>query len=133
MARIIGLKEKQLALADISRKLKQLIPLNYFLQENNPSGLYTISFTKTKPHEETEDAPDVGNKADPRQSKQSAEGKRTIKREKEEKVEAPFLCTDADAVKAYVLAYKAQLVNEIREKAKAYSIEFEEEDEALLR
>lgn len=44
MAQIIGLKEKQLALAEINGKLNSLKQINEFLTANNPSGKYTISF-----------------------------------------------------------------------------------------
>ena len=44
MARIIGLKEKQRALAEMTKKINSLVPINSFLTAENPSGLYTISF-----------------------------------------------------------------------------------------
>lgn len=130
MARIIGLKEKQLALTDINNKLKSLIPINEFLNEINPSGIYTISFTKSNSQVQENNA-DVNETS-------NAEGAdknlvKRSKRSKEEKIEAPFLCPDADTVKSFVLAYKKQLVDDLRAKAKEFSIEFGEEDEALLK
>ena len=129
MARIIGLKEKQLALTEINQKLKSLIPINEFLNEINESGLYTISFTKNKPQVQE-------NNTDVETSNNESVDKNLIKRSKrnkEEKLEAPFLCSDADTVKSFVLAYKKQLVDDLRAKAKEFSIEFGDEDEALLK
>lgn len=94
MAKIIGLKEKQLALKDITQKLKLLEPINAFLAAENPSGLYTISFDSFK---------------------------------------STLLCKDPEAIKAYVVAYKKELVNEIRTQAENYSIEFDETEELLLK
>lgn len=48
MAKISGLKEKQLALKEINAKLKALVPLNEFLDANNEKGLYSISFGNVK-------------------------------------------------------------------------------------
>lgn len=48
MARIIGLKEKQLALKEINQKLRDLKPVNEFLEASNPDGVYTISFGEHK-------------------------------------------------------------------------------------
>lgn len=135
MAKIIGLKEKQLALTDINHKLKSLIPINEFLNEINPSGLYTISFTKNKPQVQDNNT-DVDDKENVETSNNEAVDKNLVKRSKrskEEKLEAPFLCSDADTVKSFVLAYKKQLVDEIRAKAEEFSIEFDDEDEALLK
>lgn len=125
MARIIGLKEKQVALAEINQKLKSLIPINEFLNEKNDSGLYTISFTKTKPKIQDNNT-DIEDKENVAAFKHS-------KRNKEEKIEAPFLCDDSETVKSFVLAYKKELVNELRAKAEEFSIEFNDEDEALLK
>jgi len=135
MARIIGLKEKQLALADINHKLKSLIPINDFLNEINASGLYTISFIKNKPQVE-ENTTAIEDKEKIETSSGKAVDKDPVKRNKrtrEEKIEAPFLCSDADTVKSFVIAYKEQLVKELRAKAEEYSIEFGDEDEALLK
>lgn len=134
MARIIGLKEKQLALADINHKLKSLIPINEFINETNPSGLYTISFNKNNP-ESQDNNTEVENKGSVDATGDEAGNKNPTKRgkRKEEKIEAPFLCPDADMVKSFVLAYKKHLVDELRAKAKEFSIEFGEEDEALLK
>lgn len=44
MANIIGLKEKQQALKEVTRKLKALKPINDFLSATNPTGVYNISF-----------------------------------------------------------------------------------------
>ena len=130
MARIIGLKEKQLALAEINQKIKSLIPINAFLNETNTSGLYTISFIKNQPLIQENDT----NAEEPKNDE--ATNKSLIKRSKrnkEEKLEAPFLCADADTVKSFVLAYKKQLVADLRAKAEDFSIEFGDEDEALLK
>lgn len=40
---------------------------------------------------------------------------------------------DGEAVNALISTYRNQLINELREQAKKYSIEFEDEDEALMR
>ena len=48
MAQIIGLKEKQEALAEIQSKIRSLETLNKFLQAENPSHEYVVSFAKTK-------------------------------------------------------------------------------------
>lgn len=135
MAKIMGLKEKQLALANINHKLKSLIPINEFLNETNPSGLYTISFTQTKLQVQ-ENNTSVENKETVDATNDEAIDKGLIKhskRNKEEKFEAPFLCADADMVKSFVLAYKKQLVDDLRAKAKEFSIEFSEDDEELLK
>ena len=94
MAKIIGLKEKQLALKEINQKLKSLEPVNEFLHAENPSGLYTISFDSFK---------------------------------------STLLCTDPQTIKNLVNAYKKELVNDIRAKATEFSIEFEEDEEAMLQ
>lgn len=93
MANIIGLKEKQLALKEINRKLKALKPVNDFLDAENPDGVYKISFDRFESH---------------------------------------LLCKDSDTIKAFVFEYKKEMVTEIRELAKKYSIEFDEEEEKLL-
>lgn len=134
MARIIGLKEKQVALSEINQKLKSLIPINEFLNEPNPSGFYTISFVKNTPRVQ-DDKTDAEQKENKEVENNKDIDKAPIKRNKQskvEKMEAPFLCPDADTVKSFVLAYKKQLVDELRAKAKEFSIEFSEEDEALL-
>lgn len=133
MARIIGLKEKQLALAEINQKLKSLIPINEFLNEINDSGLYTISFTKTKAQPENDTTDVENNKAVADPGDKAEHLVKRGKRNKEERIEAPFLCSDADTVKSFVVAYKKELVNELRAKAKEFSIEFNDEDEALLK
>lgn len=94
MANIIGLKEKQLALKEINRKLKSLQPINDFLDATNSNGLYNISFGE---------------------------------------FEAKLVCKDSDTIKALVFAYKKELVNEIREQAKKHSIEFDEDEENMLK
>lgn len=94
MAKIIGLKEKQLALKQITHKIKSLEPINDFLNAINETGIYTISFDSHK---------------------------------------SSLLCKDAAAIKALVLAYKKELVDEIRAQAEKYSIEFDEEEEELLK
>lgn len=48
MAKIIGLKEKQAALKDIQQALRSLAPLNEFIEANNTSSEYTISFEAHK-------------------------------------------------------------------------------------
>lgn len=93
MANIIGLKEKQFALKEINKKLKDLKPINDFLGAENPSGLYEISFGTFKSN---------------------------------------LLCKDSDTIKAFVFAYKKELVAEIRAQAEKYDIEFDEEEENLL-
>lgn len=135
MARIIGLKEKQLALAEINQKLKSLIPINEFLSEPNPSGLYTIAFVKNNPQVQ-ENNTAVENKENVETSSEKTVNKnltKHTKRNKDGKIEAPFLCPDSDTVKSFVLAYKKQLVDELRAKAEEFSIEFGDEDEALLK
>lgn len=94
MANIIGIKEKQLAVKEINRKLKTLKPINDFLAAENPSGIYTISF---------------------------------------DNYESNLLCKDGDAIKALVFAFKKELVAELREQAEKFSIEFDDEDEKLLK
>ena len=49
------------------------------------------------------------------------------------KLKTPILCKDSNTIKALVLAYKKELVNEIRAMAEKYSIEFNEDDEAALK
>ena len=93
MAKIIGLKEKQLALKEINHKLKCLEPINEFLNAQNSSGVYTISFDSFKSF---------------------------------------LLCKDEETIKNLVLAYKKELVAEIRSEADKFSIEFDEAEEASL-
>lgn len=93
MANIIGLKEKQLALKEITRKLKTLVPINEFLSAKNPTGVYTISFGE---------------------------------------FQSKLLCEDAETIRSCVFAYKKKVVDEIREQATKFSIEFDEEEEKLL-
>lgn len=94
MAKLKGLKERQLALKDINSKLKLLVPVNEFLNAENPSGIYTVSF----------------------------DGYR-----------ASLLCKDGEAIRELVLNYKKELVSEIRDLAVQHSIEFEAEEEAMLK
>lgn len=94
MAKIIGLKEKQLALKQIEQKMKALGPINEFLDAENPTGVYTLSFASFK---------------------------------------TPVLCRDSNIIKQLVLAYKNELVSELKTQAEQYSIEFEESEEALLK
>ena len=44
-----------------------------------------------------------------------------------------LLCEDADAIKAFVYAYKKNLVDAIRAKAQEYSIEFDASEEEMLK
>ena len=46
MAQIRGIKEKQLALAEITASLKEIERLKEFLALDNPSGMYTLSVDK---------------------------------------------------------------------------------------
>lgn len=94
MAKIIGLKEKQLALKQIEQKIRTLGPINEFLAADNPSGIYTVSFGAFK---------------------------------------SPLLCPDQVAIRKLVSDYKSKLVREIRAQAEQYSIEFEEDEETLLK
>lgn len=48
MAKITGLKERQLALTSIESKLRSLETLNLFLLTDNPTGEYVIKFDKIK-------------------------------------------------------------------------------------
>ena len=48
MAKIIGLKERQEALTEIQLSLKSLLPLNSFLEDDNPTHEYVISFASHK-------------------------------------------------------------------------------------
>ena len=48
MAKIIGLKEKQAALKDIQQSLRSLAPLDAFVENENASTEYTISFDAHK-------------------------------------------------------------------------------------
>lgn len=48
MAELFGLKERQLALTEIRAKLKELEPINSFLQAENTDGYYRISFGQYK-------------------------------------------------------------------------------------
>ena len=45
MPKIIGQAEQQRALKDITSALKEVAIVNTFLQANNPSGKYTVTFT----------------------------------------------------------------------------------------
>lgn len=94
MAKIIGLKEKQLALKQIEQKIKALGPINEFLEADNSTGIYTVSFGSVK---------------------------------------SPLLCPDQVSIRKLVSDYKIKLVSEIRAQAEQYSIEFEEDEEALLK
>lgn len=93
MAYIVGLKEKQLVLKEISKKLKALAPINAFLSAENPSGLYTISFGDHSCH---------------------------------------LRCDDSEQIKGFVRSYKKELVEEIRSMAEKATIDFDEDEEALL-
>lgn len=44
-----------------------------------------------------------------------------------------LLCNDNDTIKALVFAYKKELVTEIRDQAEKYSIEFDEDEENMLK
>lgn len=61
MAKITGLKERQLALAEIESKLRSLENLNLFLQTDNPSGEYSIKFDKIRTFILCEDKTQVNN------------------------------------------------------------------------
>lgn len=44
MAQIRGIKDMQLALKDIEKQLKTVKTINQFLETQNDSGMYTLSF-----------------------------------------------------------------------------------------
>lgn len=48
MPQLIGLKERQLGLSEIESKLRILSSVKDFLEKENPSGLYTLSFDKQR-------------------------------------------------------------------------------------
>lgn len=48
MPQLIGLKERQLGLAEIETKLKTLASVRDFLEKENPAGVYTLSFDKQR-------------------------------------------------------------------------------------
>lgn len=94
MAQLIGLKERQLGLVEIESKMKTLISVKDFLEKENPTGMYTISFEKQR-----------------------------IK----------LHCPDRQNINALVEGYKQSLINEIRALASKHSVEFEEDEELLLK
>ena len=61
MAKITGLKERQLALSEIEAKLRLLENINLFLQTENTTGEYNIKFDKIRTCIVCEDKTQVNN------------------------------------------------------------------------
>lgn len=114
MPQILGLEEQKQALNKISQMLKELSSINEFLEMENSTSLYEISFVKEEPENEMD----------------SEENEK--KKGKKQKVSAPFLCPDPQIVRQYVLAYKNERVNTVRELADTYRISLNYDDEKIL-
>lgn len=105
MAKIIGLKEMQNALAEVTTLLRKLAPVNEFIATPNPGGEYSLSFERV-------------NAQDPK---------------KTDKVKTKIVCEDKSTINLLALAYKSNIIKRIKEICETYNIELSEEEKELMK
>lgn len=134
MAHIAGLKEQKKALSDIESMLKEIQVINDFLQKENHSGVYEISFSVENPTIKSSSAGDT-------ESNESLEGENPVNKENKKqkraskalRYTAPFVCRDRNVIRTCVLSSKKEKVEKIRELSKTYNIFLDSKEEEILR
>lgn len=115
MAYIAGLKESEQALVEIKKILKELEGINAFLEKDNPSALYKLSFTV----KDTE-------------AYDAAQAEKPSKKSRGTQYTAPLICDDKEALNHFVQNYMDSRARTIKNLVDTHRICLSEEELDIL-